>query len=345
VTVRIAVIGAGIMGADHVTTLHRFVRDAQVQAVADVDLSRAQLAVASIDGSTGGVRSKQAWATDDPLAAIADPEVDAVLIASHDSTHPELVLAAVHAGKPVLCEKPLTVSLDESLRLGEAVGADAGLVSLGFMRRFDPGYTRLKAAIDSRALGRTLLIHCVSRGVSSAPGTTSEGAVIGSAVHELDVVPWLLGSPVVEVSWQAPLGSSRIDGSAGVLHDPQLILLRTADGVLTSCETFLNAGYGYDIRCEVVGESGAISLAEPARVLTDRLGGRTVEYGADWRPRFAEAYRLELQAWVDGLESNGLPGELAGFEDGVRASRVAQAVIESMHDGGRFITVSEGAER
>jgi myo-inositol 2-dehydrogenase/D-chiro-inositol 1-dehydrogenase len=328
-TLRIAVIGAGIMGADHVTTLHRHVKGAQVQAVVDVDLARAEQTVTAMS----------AWASDDPLATIADARVDAVLIASHDSTHPELVLAAVRAGKPVLCEKPLSVSLAESLRLREAVGTDAGLVSLGFMRRFDPGYVRLKATIDANALGRTLLIHCISRGVSSAPGTTSESSVIGSAVHEFDVVPWLLGSPVVAVSWQAPLGSSEVVG----LQDPQLILLRTADGVLTTCENFQNARYGYDIRCEVVGERGAISLTEPGRVLTDRLGGRSIEYGLDWRPRFADAYRLELQAWVDGLQF-GADSPLADLEDGVRASAVADAVIRSMHDGGRFAEV-EGAEQ
>ena len=325
-TLRIAVIGAGIMGADHVSTLHRFVSGAEVQVAADVDLSRAELAVASMD----------AWATDDPLAAIADPEVDALVIASHDSTHAELVLAAVRAGKPVLCEKPLTASPDESLRLRAAVGAQTGLVSLGFMRRFDPGYARLKTAIDTRALGRTLLVHCISRGVSSGPGTTSESAVIGSAVHEFDVVPWLLGSPVVEASWLAPASTSQAIG----LQDPQLILLRTADGVLTTCETFLNAGYGYDIRCEVVGETGAISLTEPSRALIDRLGGRSVEYGADWRPRFADAYRLELQAWVDSLRL-GTASPLAGFEDGIRADLVARAVIESMHNGGSFIRATD----
>jgi len=329
-SLRVGVVGAGIMGADHVRTLHRSISGAWVQAVADVELARAEHVLASIDGGS------DAWATADPAGLIADPRIDAVVIASSDATHAEFINAAVRAGKPVLSEKPLAPTLGEALELQKSVGADAGLVSLGFMRRFDPGYTQLKAAIETRSIGRPLLLHCVSRGVSSAPGTTTESSVTNSLVHELDVVPWLLNSPVVQVSWHAPTVAATAEGA---LQDPQLVLLRTADGVLTSCETVLNARYGYDIRCEVVGETGAISLAEPVRVITDGIGGRSVEYAADWRPRFADAYRLELQAWVDGIERGRSDSEptpvLARLMDGVRASAVAEAVIESLHHEGR----------
>jgi myo-inositol 2-dehydrogenase/D-chiro-inositol 1-dehydrogenase len=325
-SLRVGVVGAGNMGADHVRTLHRFVSGASVEAVADVDQTRAQEALASIGG--GG------WSTTDPLALISDPRVDAVVVASNDATHAPLILASVQAGKPVLSEKPLAPTLDEALILQQAVGLEAGLVSLGFMRRFDPGYARLRAAIDGRTVGRPLLLHCISRGVSSAPGTTTESSISNSLVHELDVVPWLLGSPVVQVSWHAPVRTGACDSG---LQDPQLVLLRTADGVLTSCETFLNAGYGYDIRCEVVGEAGAISLAEPGRVVIDGPGGRSLEYGADWRPRFADAYRLQFQAWVDGLDpgTSAPSAVLASLADGVRAAAVAAAVVASMNSGGR----------
>jgi myo-inositol 2-dehydrogenase/D-chiro-inositol 1-dehydrogenase len=329
-SLRVGVIGAGIMGADHVRTLHRSISGACVQAVADVELPRAEHALASIDGGDGG------WAGADPVALIEDPRIDAVVIASSDATHAEFVGAAVRAGKPVLCEKPLAPDLRQAEELAQAIGPDAGLVSLGFMRRFDPGYTRLKAAIETQAVGHPLMVHCVSRGVSSAPGTTTETSVTNSLVHELDVVPWLLDSPVVQVSWFGP-GAPAVP--EGPLRDPQLVLLRTANGVLTTCETFLNAGYGYDIRCEVVGETGAISLTEPIRVITDRAGGRSGDYAADWRPRFAEAYRLELQAWIDQITADPTgrepPPVLARLTDGVRAAAVADAVLESLHHDGR----------
>lgn len=329
-SLRVGVVGAGIMGADHVRTLHRFVSGACVQAVADVELARAEHALASIDGGSDG------WATADPVGMIADPRVDAVVIASSDATHAEFIAAAVRVGKPVLSEKPLAPTLGEALTLRESIGTGADLVSLGFMRRFDPGYTQLKSAIETGSVGQPLLMHCVSRGVSSAPGTTTETSVTNSLVHELDIVPWLLGSPVVQVSWHAPSVARSPDGA---LRDPQLVLLRTSDGVLTSCETFQNARYGYDIRCEVVGETGAISLTEPVRVITDAVGTRSVEYAPDWRPRFADAYRLELQAWIDGLGIGRSGREpttvLARLMDGARAAAVAEAVIESFHHDGR----------
>jgi myo-inositol 2-dehydrogenase/D-chiro-inositol 1-dehydrogenase len=263
------VIGAGIMGADHTNTLRRLVRGAEVTAVADVDLARAETAAAG------------ARAYDDAFALIADPDVDAVVIASHDSVHAEQVVAAVKAGKAVLCEKPLAPTLAE----GRQVLRD---------HRFPPARRCCRWASCAGSTPATC--SCARRsttgrsargagaqhqpGVSGAPNATSEFSITGLAIHEFDVVPWLLRLPVVEVSWVAPRRSSQVHEG---LQDPQLIHLRTADGVLSTCETFLNARYGYDIRCEVVGETGAISLTEPARVRLDAGQRHGIGYAADWR--------------------------------------------------------------
>jgi myo-inositol 2-dehydrogenase / D-chiro-inositol 1-dehydrogenase len=329
-TVRVGVIGTGIMGADHVSTLHGQVSGAAVTMVADLDLERARALAAALP---------EVRATDDGFALIGDPAVDAVVVASADATHADLTVAAVQAGKPVLCEKPLAPTLPECLRVvqAERVAAGAGgpaLVSVGFMRRFDPGYLELKAALEAGACGTPLVVHCVSRGVGSAPGSTSESSVIGSAIHELDTVPWLLDAPIVEVSWHAPRSTDAVPG----MQDPQLLLLRTADGVLTTAEVFLNARYGYDIRCEVVGDRGTVALTNPARVVADADRRRATGYPGDWRPRFADAYRLELQAWVDAVAA-GRPSPLATAGDGLVANAVAEAVIASMRDGGRTVAV------
>jgi myo-inositol 2-dehydrogenase/D-chiro-inositol 1-dehydrogenase len=329
-TVRVGVIGAGIMGADHANTLHRMVSGAEVSMIADIDPGRAQDVAAKIPGSR---------ATGKALELVADDTVDAVLIASHDSTHRALVLAAVRAGKPVLCEKPLAPTLSECVEVVAAeaaalAGTSVPLISLGFMRRFDPGYVQLKQALAQGAIGTPLLTHSSSRGVSSAPGATNESSVTGSAVHEFDTLPWLLDSPITEVSWHAPKPTT----AAGGFQDPQLILLRTADGVLSTVEVFLNARYGYDIRCEVVGESGTLALTEPAKMITDGSRARSVGYAADWRPRFADAYRIELQAWVDAVGAGGR-SPLASAHDGLLANAVADAVIASMHRGGRVVAV------
>jgi myo-inositol 2-dehydrogenase/D-chiro-inositol 1-dehydrogenase len=329
-TVRLGVIGTGIMGADHIDTLHRQVNGADVTMVADLDLGRARAVAAALPG----VR-----ATDDGLALIGDPAVDAVVVASADATHADLTMAAVRAGKPVMCEKPLAPTLPECRRVVQAELAAVGaggpsLVSVGFMRRFDPGYRELKSALEAGACGTPLLVHCVSRGVASGPGSTSESSVTGSAVHELDTVPWLLDAPVVEVSWHAP----RSTAAAPDMQDPQLLLLRTADGALTTVEVFLNAGYGYDIRCEVVGDRGTLALTNPARVVADADRRRATGYPADWRPWFADAYRIELQAFVDAVAA-GRPSPLATARDGLTAGAVADAVITSMHQDGRRVPV------
>ena len=322
---QVGIIGTGVMGADHASILHRYVSGAQIGMLADLDHDRA----------AGVAEPIGARVTADPYQLITDSEVEAVLIASHDATHPEFIRACVAAGKPVLCEKPLAPTLEESAALLAEIGEQAALVSLGFMRRFDPGYVTLKAAIRDRTMGAPVLVHSTGRGVTGGPGRTNENSVTNSAIHDLDIVPWLLDSPVVEASWHAPRSSThplrRTQGAP--YQDPQLILLRTADGVLSTVDIFLNAGYGYDIRCEVVGETGTASLAEPVKIISDVGLTRSAGYAADWRPRFADAYRLELQAWIDAL-NGGSPGVLATARDGLVASAVADAVITSMHNGG-----------
>lgn len=329
---RIGVIGAGIMGADHARILHRDVPHADVVLVADVDSARAQAVADGIPGCR---------AVDDARALIEADEVEAVLVASSDATHADYVHACLDLRKPVLCEKPLAPTAAECAQIVAAEDAvvDGGppLVSVGFMRRFDPGYVELKAIVDGGALGVPVMVHSVGRGVS-APAGTDELTVTGSAIHDFDIVPWLLSSPVVEVSWHAGRQSPDVTDR----RDPQLMLLRTADGALTTVDIFLNARYGYDTRCEVVGSVSSASLTEPHRVIRDAGLGRGYGYGADWRPRFADAYRLQNLAWVESLVS-GTVSPLATARDGLQAARVADAVIASMRAGGAFVPVRADA--
>ncbi|MDF2894439.1 MAG: inositol 2-dehydrogenase [Rhodococcus erythropolis] len=328
-SIRVGVIGTGVMGADHVRNLHSTVSGATVSVVADLDQERAK-SVASAVGAR--------WVTD-PLKLINDAGVDAVVIASHDSTHADLTLAAVEAGKPVLCEKPLAVTAEDCRLVAAAENPESPLVSVGFMRRFDPGYVALKAETHSGRIGDPLIVHCSSRTVSAYPGGSSESTVTNSAIHELDIVPWILNSPVVAASWHCGRSSSLVTDR----QDPQIIMLRTADGVLTTVEVFLNARYGYDTRCEVVGEIGAARLAEPVVIHTDADRSHSYGYAADWIPRFAESYRRQFQEWIDAL-STGRPSTLATAADGLRANLVAAAVIKSMHSAGTTVSVEPVGE-
>jgi myo-inositol 2-dehydrogenase/D-chiro-inositol 1-dehydrogenase len=328
-TVRVGVIGVGVMGADHARKLARVVSGSDLVVVTDFNAEVAGAVAAEL-----GARVQP-----DGAALIADADVDAVVIATRDDTHADLVRAALRAGKPVLCEKPLAPTAAECRELVAAqrdLAPPVDLVTVGFMRRFDPPYVALRERVREGDLGAPLMVHGISRNVSSYPGGDSASSITNSAIHELDIMPWLLDSPIVEVSYQ----HGRSSVNSGTRQDPQFYLLRTASGVLVTVELFLNARYGYETRCEVVMETGTAALALPAHIVTDAESRRAVDYPADWIPRYSDAYRIELQEWVDSVAA-GRPSALATAEDGLRAALVADALIESMNSGGRWVEVAD----
>jgi len=304
----VGVIGAGVMGAAHVRTIATDLEGAHVAAVSDVDPERA--AAATRDG--GGARVIQ-----DPHALIADPAVDAVVVASYDATHEEFVLACLAAGKPVLCEKPLATTADACLRVVEAeLAVGRRLIHLGFMRRYDPAYAAVKQRLAGGGVGEILMVHCAHRNAIAPPAYTSEMLITSSAVHEIDIARWLLEEEVVAATVRAARPTSQApDG----LRDPQLVLLEMASGVLVDVEVFVNARYGYDIRCELVGETGTLKLEE--------------QVASDFRARFATAYRRELEAWVGAVEDGTGDGPSAW--DGYAANAVADACLASLASGAR----------
>lgn len=327
-TVRIGIIGAGVMGSDHARILHGSIAGATVTAVADPAQDRAR-AVARETGA-------RTFSSAEEL--ISSPFVDAVLIASHDSVHADQVISCLEHRKPVLCEKPLAPTVSECQDLVDRQNALAGgipLISVGFMRRFHPAYRELKDRLDEGAVGQPLMVLSSHRNVAAYPDGNSASTITNSGIHEIDVTAWLLNSPIESVSWHAPR-STALDGSR---QDPQILHLRTADGVLTSVDVFLNAQYGYDVRCEVVGERGSIELARPHLTTTNRAQTGSRSYAADWRPVFADAYRLQSQAWINALISGTRPA-LATAEDALTAARVAQALVHSMNSGGATITIN-----
>lgn len=342
-TIGIAVIGAGMMGGDHVHRIASKIAGAHVAVVADAFGDRAQQAVDDIKQLSGG---KDAVASTDPHAAIRSEDVDAVIIATRDDSHEELVLECIKAGKPVMCEKPLAPTEQECRRIVDAEiahVADGGhrLVSVGFMRRFDAGCVALRRAVETEQYGKALIVHCAHRNVDpmDVPNGT-EHTINGSAVHEFDFIPWLMGQPIEEVAWLGSRSSSRTER-----RDPQLLLLRTADGTLTTLEMFIAATYGYQVSGDVVFEQGIMSLRDPAPVdiRSDQEVGYTLP--ADSLPRYDAAYDVEIQAWVESIVAGGDPDpRLANAWDGLLATRSSDKMVEAMHNGdGRFIPVDAPA--
>jgi myo-inositol 2-dehydrogenase/D-chiro-inositol 1-dehydrogenase len=326
-TVRVGIIGTGAMGTGHARNVDERISGATVTAVADIDHDRAAAVAAELGAE---VRA-------DAADLISADTVDAVIIASHDSVHAEQVAACLAGRKPVLCEKPLAPTVADCARLvaaEEALGLDVPLISVGFMRRFHPPYQEIVDAIDSGVIGEPVLVRCSHRNVAAYPGGDSAATITNSAIHEIDIVGWLLRSPITEVSWHATKSTS-LDASR---QDPQVLLLRTESGVLAVVDVFVNARYGYDVRCEIVGETGTVNLAPAHRITVDHALTATAAYPKDWLPYFEEAYCRELQAWVDAVAA-GRPSSLATARDGLQATRVAAALVESMNTGGGPVKV------
>jgi myo-inositol 2-dehydrogenase/D-chiro-inositol 1-dehydrogenase len=320
-TLGIGVVGTGMMGRFHVERLATSVPGAQVVAVSDVFVEGARQV-----GEQVGAR---AYADGHEL--IGDDQVQAVLIASPGPTHEEFTLACLAADKPVLCEKPLAPTIDACLRVLEAEAAKPRrLVQVGFMRRYDDDFRALKATMDAGRVGRPLLLHCRHRNATVPPGFTTDMMITDSVVHDIDVTRWLLGQEIVAATVLKARPSSLAPEG---LQDPQMVLLETAEGVLVDVESFVTCQYGYDIRYELVGESGTVSLGEQPGVQVRAEGGHHGPVPADFRERFAAAYQLELQAWVAGVLQGQVTGPSAW--DGYATQAVAEAGVESQAKGGR----------
>lgn len=330
---RVAVIGAGVMGADHVARITRRISGARVCVVSDAVPARAELVAAEVPG---------ARVIDDPFEAIAAGGVDAVILASPGDAHASQLHACLAVGRPVLCEKPMTTDVASALELVRREAATGRtLIQVGFMRRFDPEYRSLKHAIDIGELGRPLLMHCVHRNPSAPPGFDSARLINESLVHEVDVTRFVFDEEIVAVTVVTPASSS----SAGAgLRDPQIVLLETASGRITTAEVFVTSGLAYEVRTEVVCEKGSAAIGFDRGMIWRRPADDGGAWGgaitSDFRKRFADAYHNELQGWVDvvvrGLADGGVDlVDGAGAWDGYAATAVCAAAVRSLETGHR----------
>jgi myo-inositol 2-dehydrogenase/D-chiro-inositol 1-dehydrogenase len=316
---RVGVIGTGNIGASHARSLAREVSGAKVAWLYD-----ANTAVAS--------------ALADELAANVAPNVeqliassDAVVIASPDGLHAEQALLCLDAQRPTLCEKPLAPTVVDARRVVDAeVDLGRRLISLGFMRRFDPGYVALKEAMGS--IGAPRIVHNVHRNTSAPYGLATSTTLTNMAIHEIDINRWLLDDDYASV--QVIAGHPGVRTPEGEL-DPILLILITQGGVLVEVEAFVNAAYGYEVRCEVVGDEGTVEMGDGSFVTRRRERAVGHEVPELWLGRFEEAYRRELQCWVDATLAGRTSGATAW--DGLVATVTAGAAIASVTDGPQAI--------
>jgi len=316
-TLKIGIIGAGIMGADHAHIFAEDIPGVTLHTMCDADLNRAR----EIANKTGASHT-----TADPQSVIDDPQIDAVVIAAPDRFHAPLTLACIKAGKPVLVEKPLSQSSDECLGVMKAEeAAGRKFAQIGFMRRFDQSYTEMRSALTSGSLGRSLMMHNFHRNVETpAADFTGAMAITNSAPHEFDVARFVLGTELITISALQP---KRSDARVA----PVVMVLETSDEQLVTIEINNNAAYGYDVRGELVGESGSIALNAPVYSVQDRALGHSSGYASDWRPRFREAYRLQNKAFVEFVRTGTFSSIASDAWDGYCATMIAEAGVRALH--------------
>jgi myo-inositol 2-dehydrogenase/D-chiro-inositol 1-dehydrogenase len=322
-SIRVGIIGTGLIGEDHGRKLAHAISGASVGGVADVRRDRAE----EIAGAVGGAR-----VFDSGEDLIASDEIDAVLVTSTGETHARYVLACISAGKPVMCEKPLAPTVPECERILEAeVAHGERLVIVGFMRRYDAGYRQVKEALANGTIGEPLILHNTHRNSTVPESYTSFMTMTDSMIHEVDVSRWLLGEEIRAVQVIPP---KRTPLRFEHLQDPQFAIFTTESGILSTVEFFANCQYGYDVRCELVGSLGTVSLVNPMLASEVAAGRSTAAIPPDWRVRFGDAYTAELQAWIAGLARGESVGPSAW--EGYAATKVVEVGVEAVRSGDRM---------
>ncbi len=320
-TVKIGLIGLGMIGRDHLKRFRDVISGAEVTAVCDINHATAD-AVAS---------EYNAVAFYDAEEMIHSELVDAVFICSIGPVHKTQILAAFKAGKPVFCEKPLTPTAGESKEIIDAeVEAGKRLLQLGFMRRFDPGYQALKQSISTGELGDIMLIHCAHRNPSVPESYTLEMAINDSATHEIDIIRYLLNENITSVRVDKP--RKKTSRALPHLQDPLIVIFETESGVRIDDELFVNCHYGYDIRCEVIGENAIAALTEQQLISTRSFNGNAQHIAQSCMERFATAYDREVQHFVNSVR-DGLPMAGPSSWDGYVVALVCDAGLASLKDG------------
>ncbi|MGD6741347.1 Gfo/Idh/MocA family protein [Streptomyces sp. BH106] len=319
---RIGIMGLGRIGAFHAQTLAGL--DSVDSLVVTDPVAAAAASAAERFGAT---------AVDSPEAVLA-AGVDGVVVAAATDAHPELILAAVKAGVPVFCEKPVARSVAESLDVLHAVQGSGVEVHIGYNRRFDAGCVAAREAVVSGELGA---LHTVrSTTLDPAPPPAGYVAVSGGifrdcSVHDFDIVRWVTGREVTEVYAAGGNRGERYIRDAGDV-DTASALLTLDDGTIAVISNSRHNARGYDVRLELHGMKDSIAVG-----LEDKLPLRSVEPGVTFpagtphdffMDRFADAYRAELAAFTEVVAgSRPSPCTVA---DAIEASRIADACTLSL---------------
>lgn len=319
-SVTVGVIGAGRIGRLHTDNLLRM-PGVRVKAVADplVDFT---------DWPPAGVVTGT-----EPELVLSDDEIDAVLICSPTPTHAPLTEAAAATGKHVFCEKPIDLDPDRIRRTLDAVDRADVKLQVGFNRRFDPSFARVRRAVIDGEVGKVQIVKITSRDPEAPPVSyveTSGGIFLDMTIHDFDMVRFLTGNEVAEVF---AMGAVLIDPAIGAAGDVDTAVtsMVMADGALAVIENSRQAVYGYDQRVEVFGSAGSAEAGNetPNRVtISGAAGVRTDNPLYFFLERYQASFVAEMEAFFDSIRNDRQPP--VGGRDGLMSVLVGRAAARSM---------------
>lgn len=331
---KIAVLGVGRIGRMHAENIAAHPR-ATLAGVFDVHEPSAK----DVSQKLG---VKQFGSVEDVFSS---SDVDAVLIATSTPTHADLLEKAVAAGKPVLCEKPIDLSLERVNACAAKISGTKVPIMLGFVRRFDSGHSAVRKAIEAGKIGDLHQVVITSRDPGMAPAAyieVSGGIFRDMTIHDFDMARFILGEEVVEVT---ATGSRLVDADLMNKcddYDTVSVILKTASGKQCIINNSRRAVYGYDQRVEALGSAGmAISENRPInhlRLYSETSTDQAAPLLNFFIDRYADAFAAEISAFVDAVETGTPPS--VGFEDGRQALILAEAAIRSVAEG-RSINTNE----
>ncbi len=332
--IKVGVIGAGRIGKIHAENLATRIPGVVVEAIADVNLAAAQELAEKL-------HIPHSYA--DYRKIMEDKSIDAVAICSSTNTHADLMIEAAAAGKHVFCEKPVDHSLAKIDKAIEAVKKAGVKSQIGFNRRFDPNFKKLRDLVQEGKIGDLHILRITSRDPAPPPAEyvkVSGGMFLDMTIHDFDMARYLSGSEVVEVFAAGAVLVDPAIGAAGDI-DTAIITLKFANGAIGTIDNSRKAAYGYDQRAEVFGSGGMAATANNtanSSVYSNAEGVHTEKPLYFFLERYMESFTAELRDFITAIrEDKPTP---VSVEDGLKPVIIAMAAKKSLEEN-RPVKLSE----
>jgi myo-inositol 2-dehydrogenase / D-chiro-inositol 1-dehydrogenase len=326
--VRFALFGAGRIGALHAANIAASHPRASLAYVYDTNPAAATSIAARYSARVASSAE----------AALGDPTVDAVLIASSTNTHVDLITASAGAGKAILCEKPIDLDIERVERCKSAIAGSGVPVQLGFNRRYDRSHRAVREAVRAGQIGALELLVITSRdpGLPPVPYLKVSGGMFRDmTIHDFDLARFILGDDPVQDVYAT--GSIMVEQQLLEFGDVDtaMVVMKAASGALVHINNSRRAVYGYDQRVEAFGATGMVQ-SDNLRASTLAHSGANATDAKEpllnfFLERYKQAYLDELAEFIDVVEGNKQP--TAGFEDGRCALILANAALEALRSG------------